>query len=84
MGGSNLAQAPLISFGLIEFTAIPGMKPLNCPYNKGHQEHFPGKELLYFFDQTMQMQMQLLTACFCVVTIRGRRLESPQKSMTAG
>ena len=28
MGGSNL---PLINFGLIQFSAIPGMKPLGCP-----------------------------------------------------
>ena len=43
-------------YGLIQCTAIPGMKPLRCPCfvtTKGCQEKFPGKELPYFFDQTM-------------------------------
>ena len=50
------------------------MKPLSCPYfmtTKGGQEQFPGKELLYFFGQTMQ----LLAARFCMATIQGRRLK---------
>ena len=49
-GGSNLAQATLIKFGLIQYSAIPGMKPLSCPMQsvyfvttKGCQEQFPGE-----------------------------------------
>ena len=73
MGGSNLAQAATNYFKLIQFTAIPGMKPLSCPHfvaTKGDQEQFPGKRVWYFFDQTTR----LLAARFCVATIRGRRL----------
>ena len=46
MGGSNLAQVPLINFEFIQFIAIPGMKPLSCPYfvtTKCCQEQFLGK-----------------------------------------
>jgi len=32
MGGSNLAQGRLIHFGLIQLSAIPGMKPLSKSY----------------------------------------------------
>ena len=51
MGGSNLAQAPLVNFGLIQFSAIPGVKPLSCPYfvaTRGGQEQFPGKRVTIF------------------------------------
>jgi len=32
MGGSNLGKARLINFGLIQLSAIPGMKPLSKSY----------------------------------------------------
>ena len=44
-------KRPQINFWLIQFTAIPGMKPLSCPYfvvTKGSQEKFPGKRPTVF------------------------------------
>ena len=45
----NLCKPPLTNFGLIQFSAIPGMKPLSCPShdikgqssqdNKGQSSH---------------------------------------------
>ena len=68
MGGSNLAQATLINFELIQFTAIPGMKPLSYPYfvtTKGSQEQFPGKGTTIF----LRSDTTNTPACFCAATI---------------
>ena len=59
------------------------MKPPSCPYfvaAKAVKSDFQEKELLHFFDQTTQ----LLTARFCVATIRGRHLKPTDASMMAG
>ena len=47
---------PQTNFGLIQFTAIPVMKPFSCPYSmttKGGAEQFSGKIRPYFFNQTI-------------------------------
>ena len=52
MGGSDLAEPAPINFGLIQFTTIPGMKILSCPYFvaiKGGQKQFPGNRATVFF-----------------------------------
>ena len=60
------------------------MKPLSCLYfvtTRGGQEQFPGKRATVFLRSD---DAAILAALFCVATTGGRRLESPQTSMTAG
>ena len=86
MGGSNLRKPPLINFGLIQFTAIQGIKLPGSPYfvtTKGGQEQFPGKRAIVL----LRSDDAALAARFYVGSIRGRRLsslESPQRSTTTG
>ena len=77
-------KSPLINSGLIQFSATPGMKPFSCPYfvaTRGGQEQFPGKRVYLFLRSD---DVAILAALFCVATTGGRRLQSPQTSMTAG
>ena len=48
----TLHKSPLINFGLIQFSTLPGMKSLSCPSHfffvttKGSQEQFPGEKAI--------------------------------------
>ena len=79
-------KPPLINFGLIQLTSIPGMKPLSCPYivtTKGGQEQFPGKRAAVFL-RPDAAATRFMFLCGYYSRAAFVSMESPQRSMMAG
>ena len=78
-------KLPLINLGLIQFTAIPGMKLLSCPQfvtTKGGQKQFPGKRTTIFL-RSDDMATCCRFLCSYYLRVAFILLESPQTSITA-
>ena len=78
---SSTKNSILRIYGVIQFTAILGMKLLSCPYfvTKSSEEQFPEKRATVFLRSD-----EAATRCTFLCGYAYVYLESPQTSMTAG